>query len=111
MPRKPMNIKTVKESLNTIEKTLKENPELRERTENFFAGRLKGAPLIERDKKALNLKVDKEIIERAEALIPRLKADPELSALGRISVSSIIRLAILRGIEVLEKQYNETLSK
>jgi hypothetical protein len=110
MPKNPTNIKTVKESLDKIEKTLRENPDLLERTSDYFAGRLKGEPLTEQEKtkdnrKAVNLRVDQEILERAEQLIPKIKADPELSALGRISTSSVIRLAILKGLEILEKKF------
>lgn len=44
----------------------------------------------------------RSIFERANALIPRVKADPALSV-GRVSASSVIRLAVIRGLEVLER--------
>ena len=57
------------------------------------------------ESKIVNLKVDLNLLERVEALIPILKEDPELSTFGRVCPSSVIRLAILKGVEVLEQQY------
>ena len=56
-------------------------------------------------RKAVNLRIDYEVLERAGKLIPKLKSNPELNALGRISTSSVIRLAILKGLEILEEKF------
>ena len=61
------------------------------------------------ESKVVNLKVDLNLIERVDNLIPLIKEDPELSTFGRVCTSSVIRLAILRGLEVLEKQFEPTL--
>ncbi len=106
MSKKIPKLEKVKNSLDTIERTLKDHPEIVERTQAYFSGKLEEGKLIEQNKKkAINLKVDTELIEKAEALIPKLKADLELSSFGRISISSVFRLSILKGLELLEQQY------
>jgi hypothetical protein len=106
MGKKIPDLEKVKNSLDTMERTLKDHPEIIERTQAYLSGNLKEKKLIEQSgKKAINLKVDTELIEKAEALIPKLRADLELSSFGRISVSSVIRLSILKGLELLERQY------
>ena len=46
---------------------------------------------------------------RADALIPHVAADPqpELAALVRVTRSTVLRLAIARGIALLEERYPE----
>lgn len=45
-----------------------------------------------------------EIVERAEALVPKMERDPK--RLGwRVSRSSVLREALIRGLEVLEGEY------
>ena len=51
------------------------------------------------------LRIPPEITARADALIPRLQGDLTLRAMGRISRSAVFRLALLRGLEVLEAKY------
>ena len=53
----------------------------------------------------LSLRVTVDMIKRADALRPRLARDPTLAALGQVSRSAVIKLAIARGLEVLEHEY------
>jgi hypothetical protein len=55
----------------------------------------------------LSLRVPPELIERAATLRPRVAKDPILSALGQVSTSAVIKLAIARGLEILEREYAE----
>lgn len=53
----------------------------------------------------LSLRIPMEWVHRADDLIPGVrKQQTELLAMGRISRSTVLRLAILRGLEALEKQ-------
>ncbi len=49
----------------------------------------------------VSLRLPKDLIERAEALAPLIAALPEYQAL-RISRATVIRLALLEGLDALE---------
>ncbi len=53
----------------------------------------------------LVLRVQANIAKRADDLKPRVARDPNLSAVGRITRSTVLKLALLRGLEVLEREY------
>ena len=53
----------------------------------------------------LVLRVQATIAKRADELKPKVARDPNLSAVGRITRSTVLKLALLRGLEVLEKEY------
>jgi hypothetical protein len=47
----------------------------------------------------------RDLLERADALIEIMAADPEVRALGMPTRTSVLRLAIARGLRDLERQY------
>ena len=50
------------------------------------------------------VKLAVELLERADALISAVRADPELSAMmGRVSRAAVVRVALLRGLAELER--------
>jgi len=51
------------------------------------------------------LRVSKDILSGVDHLIPKIQTDPELAAWGRVTRSSVIRLAILHGLKVLQEKY------
>jgi hypothetical protein len=53
----------------------------------------------------------RDVHERAAALVSRLAEDPELRALGRMSKTAVLRLAVLHGLEVLEQQVQRNTAK
>jgi len=55
--------------------------------------------------KQVVLRVSSELVERADALKDVLSERDELRAFGRVSRSSVMRLAVQRGLEVLEAEY------
>jgi hypothetical protein len=87
---------------------LRQRPELAERTARFLAGdlsietmeRLMSEPLEE----PAHLRLPQEVHRRAEALAQILAEDPELRALGRMSKTAVLRLAVVHGLEVLEQR-------
>lgn len=56
--------------------------------------------------KILSLRLDPELVARADALVERLERDPVLAAAsGNVSRSTVLRLALVRGLRELEREY------
>jgi hypothetical protein len=51
----------------------------------------------------LVLRLPADLVEKLDQLLPKLAADPQLAAWGRPTRSSVARLALITGIEELEK--------
>jgi hypothetical protein len=51
------------------------------------------------------LRLTQDLLERADALIAVMAADPEVRALGMPTRTAVLRLAIARGLQDLERQY------
>jgi hypothetical protein len=51
------------------------------------------------------LRLTHDLLERADALIAVMAADPEVRALGMPTRTAVLRLAIARGLQALERQY------
>jgi len=51
------------------------------------------------------LRLTQDLLERADALIEVMAADPEVRALGMPTRTAVLRLAIARGLQDLERQY------
>ena len=49
------------------------------------------------------LRVTSEIVDRADALVAKALKNPKL-AVGRVTRSSLLKLALVRGLEVLEEE-------
>lgn len=52
----------------------------------------------------ISLRMPKDVIKRADRLLPRLQQVPEFSA-GRQSRAAVLRLALLRGLDELERRH------
>jgi hypothetical protein len=53
------------------------------------------------------LRLTQDLLERADALIEVMAADPEVRALGMPTRTAVLRLAIARGLRDLEHQYQQ----
>ena len=52
-----------------------------------------------------NVRVPKELLDRVDALVPRVLAKAELRVLlGRVSRASVVKLALVEGLKVLERK-------
>jgi hypothetical protein len=51
------------------------------------------------------LRLTHDLLERADALIAVMAADPEVRALGMPTRTAVLRLTIARGLRNLERQY------
>jgi hypothetical protein len=56
-------------------------------------------------KSPTQLRLTHDLLERADALIEVMAADPEVRALGMPTRTAVLRLAIARGLRDLERQY------
>ena len=58
-------------------------------------------------KEILTFRIQKSLLERADALIPRLKDDESIDFMDKdeISRSSVLRMAVNLGLDVLEARY------
>ena len=52
----------------------------------------------------ITLRLPQSFVDRSDALIDSLAEDEEALLLGRVSRSIVLRLAVLRGLEILENQ-------
>lgn len=57
------------------------------------------------EQEQIALRLPAELLERAEALVEDVAADPELGSLGRVTRSTVLRLAVARGLAALERRY------
>lgn len=53
----------------------------------------------------ISVRVPPDLAKRLDRLVPRVSKDKSFSTLGIITRSSIIKLALLRGVEALEAEY------
>ena len=57
--------------------------------------------------KQVGLRLPPDAIRRVDALMTKLAKDRTVSALGQVSRSTVVRLAVMRGLDVLEKEYEQ----
>jgi hypothetical protein len=50
------------------------------------------------------LRIELELLNRAELLVPVLRRDPLVRALGQVSRSSVLRIALAKGLALLERE-------
>jgi hypothetical protein len=55
----------------------------------------------------MRLRLPQSVADRADALIARLAQHPELAAAGRVTRATVLRLAMMRGLALLEQEYPE----
>jgi hypothetical protein len=88
---------------------LRQQPDLAARTARLLDGNpsveTMETLMVEPFEKPTQLRLPREVLARAEALVPILAENPELRALGRLSKTAVLRLAVLHGLEVLEQRY------
>ncbi|MCA9000545.1 MAG: hypothetical protein KDB61_01385 [Planctomycetes bacterium] len=106
MAEPPIDLMRVDRALRRLGQTIEQNPEIAERTARYLVGELEGDPMPEKENTGdAIVRVPRELADRCEALLPSLNADPEIRALGkRVSRAMAVRLALLRGIEALERK-------
>ncbi len=51
------------------------------------------------------LRLSEKLLARADALVPILSDVPEIEAMGQVSRSAVLRLALAKGIAQLEEEH------
>jgi hypothetical protein len=51
------------------------------------------------------LRLPADILRRADALIPALSRTPTFAALGRVTRSTVLKLALMHGLDALEQEH------
>jgi hypothetical protein len=59
------------------------------------------------DSTTVQLRLPVSLLEEADALIKALSRDRTLSAAGRITRATVLRLALARGLESLTQEYGQ----
>jgi len=55
--------------------------------------------------KKLSLRVTAEVLKRADALRGKIAKNPSVVPLGLVTQSTVLKLALLRGLDALEAEY------
>jgi len=53
----------------------------------------------------VSIRVPRELVKRAEALRPRVAKDRSIAMLGKVTSSTVFKLALMRGFDALEQEY------
>lgn len=53
----------------------------------------------------LSVGVAPEVLKRADRLIPKIGRDPAVTTIGNVTRSTVVKLALMRGLEALEAEY------
>jgi len=109
---KAVDLQAVGNALAVIRRTLTEHPEVRERTAALFAGDpttgdLDALSTQENAMATLHpipVRLPEALVARIDALVPLLADEPELATKGTVTRSDALRLCVLRGLEVLERE-------
>ena len=63
------------------------------------------------DEVPTSVRLPREFVKRLDALAPRLEKVPTFAALGPLTRSKVLRLALAHGMEVLEAEYGKGRSR
>lgn len=110
--RKKIDMDRVREAEARIDTILRAHPELAERTARFLAADPSHATLeglmsnpTEKLEHPTVIPLPTSILERADALKPLVAQAPEFQMIGRVTRNSVLRLAMLKGLVLLEEEY------
>ena len=55
----------------------------------------------------VSVRLTPEMVKRLDRLVPKIARDPAIAAIGNISRSTVIKMALVDGLVGLEKRYAE----
>ena len=108
--RKPVDLARVRAAEERLAELVAANPQLAARTAAMLAGDLACPDLDQEDRpkmtttKTTTLRLPPDLVTRADALVPQAGRAAELGTMTRITRSDVLRLALLRGLAVLERE-------
>lgn len=81
---------------------LRHRPTLAARTLDYLNGRLTTMKKVTKPDTMLTMRVPSDLLARGDALVSKVAADTDVATtMGRVTRSSVLRLALLQGIKVL----------
>ena len=116
MKNKVIDLVKVKANLDRIKKVLQENPSVAERTRDFLSGTMPGIELEDNDMarskpmRQVGMRIPVTIMEKAKELAERMESVEAFGGMV-ISTSSVLRMAMQKGIEVLDAEFPAAKSK
>lgn len=104
------DIGRIKAAEAKIAEVLRLHPGIQERTAAFFSEepnqeQIEGFILSDENENkihTLGIRLDQATLDRADSLQDFVASRPELRAMGRVSRAAVLRLAILKGLDVIE---------
>ena len=98
----------IRRNLRELAEVVNATPERRRRFAAHAAGRIpdgrKEVAVDDTQQTVTSIRINRGVIERLDALLDPLARDPELGKRGRLSRSDLIREALVRGVEALERR-------
>lgn len=102
-----IDLQRANRALGRLADMLRADPAMADRAARWMRGDLTGGSHMPTPGKRA-IRLPDELMNRADRLVPLLQRDPELLAIGaRVSTSLVLRLAIVRGLDALEREYDE----
>jgi hypothetical protein len=65
----------------------------------------KAAKKPEPERQQISVWVMSDDLQRADALVAKVGSDRDNAGVGKVTRSSVLRLALMRGLDALEKEY------
>jgi len=93
----------IRENLAELRRILDENPERAARLAAWLA---EEETEEMKNEEAITLRLPAELLEQADALVPIIGATGDFQAM-RVSRSTVIRLALIRGVAALRDEFGE----
>ena len=120
---RPLDLGNVRRSLARVEDTLREHPEVRDRTADFLRGdptpaEMEAMEMSERTDKLVRIPL--VLVEKADGLIPHMQTDPAYQQMStfdghvtesqgvRVTQTAVIRAALAVGLDMLRERYGLT---
>ena len=98
----------IKRIIGEIKEMMDNNPALADRTGKMLQGEIPCSeleePMTPKEDTSTSIRLSRELQARADALMEKIKDRPEVTAFGRVTRSSVLRLALVKGLEILEKE-------
>ena len=97
----------IRHNLRELAEVVNATPERRRRFDTHATGRIpdgRKEAAVDDKQTVTSIRINRAVIERLDALLNPLARDPELGKRGRLSRSDVIREALVRGVEVLERR-------
>ncbi len=96
-PGRITNLAAVRHHVGELRTMLADDDELRARTMGYLGGEMG-------DSEHISLRIAARLLERLDELRPWVEGRGDLAPTGTVSRSDLVRLAVLRGLEQLERE-------